>query len=313
MLYKYDIGANMYSYKQNKYLRYYQQLISSRRLLVRSKSDIVKYERHHILPKSLGGNNTKLNLILLTGREHYIAHLLLVRIVQDEDVYKMINAVRRFKKKCSNAKEYALLRSTMITYSTGKYNASYGKIWIHNAETLEILYVQRADFKTMDKEKFFKGLPYQRGGHRDTTWMNNGSEETCANSKTIEEYLSNGWNIGRLNPMGTAEMQYVSSFRHTAEKDKEHSQKLSGRIAIKNLQTGEVKRVKPDQLQQYLDKGYTTDCIHTTSLSKKFLIDNIIYNSAGEAANQLNLEKAAITYRAKSKLEKWKNWQYLIP
>ena len=228
MLYKYNMEQLVYSYKQNKYLRYYQQLISSRRLLVRSKSDNLKYEKHHILPKSLGGNNTKLNLILLTGREHFIAHLLLVRIVQDEDVYKMINAIRRFKKKCSSAKEYALLRSTMVTYSTGKYNASYGKIWIHNAETLEILYVQRADFKTMDKEKFFKGLPYQRGGHRGTVWVNDGINESCVVPGRVNEFIGAGWKIGRCTIKTLDEIKYMSSFRHTPEKDKEHSVKMSG-------------------------------------------------------------------------------------
>jgi len=38
------------------------------------------YEKHHIVPKCLGGLNDKTNLVLLTGREHFIAHRLLVKI-----------------------------------------------------------------------------------------------------------------------------------------------------------------------------------------------------------------------------------------
>jgi len=38
------------------------------------------FERHHVLPKALGGSNAKANIVLLTGREHFIAHLLLARI-----------------------------------------------------------------------------------------------------------------------------------------------------------------------------------------------------------------------------------------
>lgn len=34
-------------------------------------------ERHHIIPKSMGGLDHSDNLILLTGREHFIAHVLL--------------------------------------------------------------------------------------------------------------------------------------------------------------------------------------------------------------------------------------------
>ena len=37
-------------------------------------------ERHHILPKALGGSNDSSNLIALTAREHFVAHLLLARI-----------------------------------------------------------------------------------------------------------------------------------------------------------------------------------------------------------------------------------------
>lgn len=36
-------------------------------------------EKHHIIPVALGGSNAKWNLVLLTAREHYIAHLLLFK------------------------------------------------------------------------------------------------------------------------------------------------------------------------------------------------------------------------------------------
>ena len=37
-------------------------------------------ERHHIVPKCLGGNDEISNLVILTAREHYIAHILLAKI-----------------------------------------------------------------------------------------------------------------------------------------------------------------------------------------------------------------------------------------
>ena len=40
-------------------------------------------ERHHILPKCMGGTNTKENLVLLTAKEHFIAHKMLVRMHPD--------------------------------------------------------------------------------------------------------------------------------------------------------------------------------------------------------------------------------------
>lgn len=37
-------------------------------------------ERHHVLPRCLGGGDEETNLVSLTGREHYIAHQLLVKM-----------------------------------------------------------------------------------------------------------------------------------------------------------------------------------------------------------------------------------------
>lgn len=37
-------------------------------------------ERHHIVPRCMGGDNSKTNIVRLTPEEHYIAHLLLVKM-----------------------------------------------------------------------------------------------------------------------------------------------------------------------------------------------------------------------------------------
>lgn len=43
-------------------------------------------ERHHILPKSLGGKDVADNLVLLTAREHYVAHRLLWKIYKNRQM-----------------------------------------------------------------------------------------------------------------------------------------------------------------------------------------------------------------------------------
>ena len=58
------------------YRSVYGNLISSRR---ESKASVFT-EKHHILPKSLGGDDTDANIVNLTHREHYVAHLLLAHI-----------------------------------------------------------------------------------------------------------------------------------------------------------------------------------------------------------------------------------------
>ena len=61
----------------NKWFRHYDILITR----AQNRKPPSEYcELHHIIPKCLGGENTKENLVLLTAREHYIAHLLLSKI-----------------------------------------------------------------------------------------------------------------------------------------------------------------------------------------------------------------------------------------
>lgn len=44
-------------------------------------------EVHHIVPKAEGGSDDKTNLVKLSAREHYIAHLLLARIYNDRKMW----------------------------------------------------------------------------------------------------------------------------------------------------------------------------------------------------------------------------------
>ncbi len=61
------------------YQRIYDALIES----ARSHPVVGPKERHHVLPRCLGGGNDKDNLIDLSARQHYVAHQLLVKIYPD--------------------------------------------------------------------------------------------------------------------------------------------------------------------------------------------------------------------------------------
>lgn len=52
--------------------------------------DSVYGEVHHVIPKSEGGDDSKENLVRLTAREHYIAHLLLAKIYDDFKMYSAL-------------------------------------------------------------------------------------------------------------------------------------------------------------------------------------------------------------------------------
>lgn len=51
-------------------------------------------EEHHILPKCIGGTDDSENLICLTAREHYIAHLLLAKAYNNYKLYYAVVKMR---------------------------------------------------------------------------------------------------------------------------------------------------------------------------------------------------------------------------
>ena len=61
----------------NKYTRIYYQIIEA----ARTRVVIDGYtEKHHIIPRSIGGNDSKSNLVVLTAREHFVCHWLLSKM-----------------------------------------------------------------------------------------------------------------------------------------------------------------------------------------------------------------------------------------
>ena len=99
------------------------------------------FENHHILPRSLGGSNDPKNLVRLTAREHFVAHLLLTRIYNEGPKHhKMVRAFMMMLCSSSNqqrhspSRRYEILRKqfsqTQSLRQTGASNSQFGTTWI---------------------------------------------------------------------------------------------------------------------------------------------------------------------------------------
>jgi hypothetical protein len=132
---------------ENKYTKWYYNIIIS----AQSRTSVVGYtEKHHIIPKSLGGDNSSSNLVRLSGREHFVCHWLLTKMVNNTrhkfQLAKALNCMQwlitadqeRYKisgRKFENIREnYSKIFSEN---QKGKHNHMYGKIV--SAETREKL------------------------------------------------------------------------------------------------------------------------------------------------------------------------------
>jgi hypothetical protein len=73
-----------------KYQRWYDQIIER---ATRRRHAGLYVERHHVVPRALGGSDDPINLVDLTYREHFLVHWLLTRIYAGRDKYVMVFAL----------------------------------------------------------------------------------------------------------------------------------------------------------------------------------------------------------------------------
>lgn len=178
------------------YRKIYNNLVEKRRALKPHGYT----ERHHIIPKSLGGSNEISNLVDLTAREHFIAHLLLSKMYVEGSIQwvKMQKALIRMfsesyiQERYSPSRWYAYAKEKVAVAThinqSGKGNSQYGKVWVYN-ESLKL--------------------------------------STSIQKSKLSEYLNSGWKIGRVvkwNDRSNKARGYLSP-QQRAEKERKTAER----------------------------------------------------------------------------------------
>lgn len=117
----------------NKYTRIYYSIISN--AITRELPNEIYTENHHIIPKSLGGNNAPNNIVRLSAREHFICHLLLSKMTEGKNKSKMVLAAFMMASTSSSnqhryrvtSRTYSYLRTLSIDERKGKSNPFKGE------------------------------------------------------------------------------------------------------------------------------------------------------------------------------------------
>lgn len=122
------------------YQKHYDNLIKNRWL--NPPADGVYKEVHHILPTACGGGDEKTNLVVLTAKEHFTAHLLLAQIYpkDSEERKKMVTAVflmshpnKKFPERFVTGNVYKRLRKERSkTHQNNKYSKGYR--WVNDPD-----------------------------------------------------------------------------------------------------------------------------------------------------------------------------------
>ena len=128
----------------------------------RNKKDNVYYEKHHIIPRCMGGDNKKNNIVKLTAKEHYVCHMLLCEIYPNTNKLKYA-----FWRMCNVVNNEFQDRN--YTVSSNAYNRIKGEVSLlisanrkgkpttlgykHTVESIEKIKQSRAKQIITDKAK----------------------------------------------------------------------------------------------------------------------------------------------------------------
>lgn len=124
------------------------------RLIERSiNRNIIDYvENHHIVPRCMGGTDDSSNFAVLTAREHYVAHLCLVKMYPSNN--SLIKAAVMMTCNSSNHSRsgnriYEWLRKhhskAMSESQSGSGNSQFGMMWIYNLTTKTSKKISKSD------------------------------------------------------------------------------------------------------------------------------------------------------------------------
>lgn len=136
------------------YLRIYNELISHR---IKNEQTCEYKEKHHILPKCMGGTNLPSNLVYLSAREHYIAHALLFKHYKTTKLahawFMMLKCGKGQQRK-HTSRQYSLASKcrakVMSENSKGNKNHFYGKT--HTEETKRKISIANKGRKKLNKK-----------------------------------------------------------------------------------------------------------------------------------------------------------------
>lgn len=206
---------------QNKYTRWYYSIITNAQLRNLPKETYI--EKHHIIPRSLGGNNEQTNLVKLTAREHFICHLLLTKMTTGRMRHKMSKALTMIMsiKRIGDRNNYSI---TSRWYEHARKLASVVRkdYWTDERRLAQAIRTTNY-FATVDKST----EEYKRRGNGARIYNKNKVWSEKAIAVRLENCLKNAAaRKGKKNPEQSLRLK---GKKQTAESNIKRSTALKGR------------------------------------------------------------------------------------
>lgn len=246
----------------NKYKTWHDNIITK----AKNRTLTCYTEKHHILPKCLGGSNNEDNLVRLTAKEHFIVHMLLCKFTEGSINNKMIfafSAMSCIKGKNRNYKATSRiaekLKLKFIKLLTGR---KFSK------ETLAKLSKVRKGRTLTEEHKRKIGLAGVGRKQSQETILKRTSKTTgMKRSQAFKDRMREVASVRTFSEetrrkisLATKGNKYATGFKHTQEaKDKIRQANIGnkhtlGMICV--IKDGKTTMVTKDKLQDYLNMGF---------------------------------------------------------
>lgn len=169
-------------------------------------------EKHHIIPKCIGGGNNKENLVELTPEEHYVAHQLLLKMYPEEQglIYAAMLMTLNSDNHQRNNKLYGWLKRKHANYMSisqkGRKNSQYGTCWVSNLETKESKKIKVDELDTYlsagwIKKRIINWENYDSNGKNKCRFIRIHNkklkQEKQIKEDNLQKWIADGWCVGK--------------------------------------------------------------------------------------------------------------------
>ena len=184
------------------YQKHYNLLIS------RARNRVVEgyTEKHHIVPRCIGGDDGNGNIVTLTAREHFIVHMLLCKFTKGEAKRSMLYAFHCMCYYKKDGRDYKI--NSRIAQKL-RSELKFSKKHIENLRKSHLGIIPSKQTR-LKMSKIHKGNKYNLGKKASTetkqklskmrkgsVWVNNNIESKRIKKDDLQNYLNIGYKLGR--------------------------------------------------------------------------------------------------------------------
>jgi hypothetical protein len=226
------------------------------------KKGIIYYEKHHIRPRSFGGSNKKINLVLLTAREHFICHALLAFYFNKNKKHSISSKRAFYMMSFENPLQTRYMNSRLFELNKIKL---YGENGLQRGKGSPRFGVKLSDEtkrkQSLSRKKMFENNPDELKRVKDIgknktkehlekiAKSNKGKKRTIEQRKNISE-AHMGINQGSKNPLSKPCIVNGKIYESVSMAEKDNPEIKCLRYKIKHERYIEYQLIKDNENEQ---------------------------------------------------------------